>query len=70
LAVDQSVSHYGVGEANINAEYTSDENAFLLLHDSKGFEPGDTTTFDIVSNFIKERRKEGLSLKDQLHAVW
>jgi len=59
-----------VGEANINAEYTSDENAFLVLHDSKGFEPGDTTTFDIVSDFIKERRKGGLSLKDQLHAVW
>jgi hypothetical protein len=59
-----------VEEANINAGYTSDENAFLVLHDSKGFEPGDTTTFDIVSNFIKERRKEGLALKDRLHAIW
>jgi hypothetical protein len=59
-----------VGEANINAEYTSDENPFIVLHDSKGFEPGDIETFDIVSNFIRERRKEGLALKDQLHAVW
>jgi len=59
-----------VGEANIKTEFTSDNNAFLVLHDSKGFEPGDTTTFDIVSGFIKERRKEGISLKDQLHAVW
>jgi len=59
-----------VGEANIETEFTSSENPFLVLHDSKGFEPGDTTTFDIVSNFIRERRKEGLSLKDQLHAIW
>jgi hypothetical protein len=59
-----------VGEANITTEFTSNENAFLVLHDSKGFEPGDTETFDIVSNFIRERREESLSLKDQLHAVW
>jgi hypothetical protein len=59
-----------VGEANIETEFTSNENPFLVLHDSKGFEPGDTGTFDIVSNFIKERRKEGLALKDQLHAIW
>jgi hypothetical protein len=59
-----------VGEADINTEFTSSENKYLLMHDSKGFEPGDTTTFDIVSKFIKERRREGLSLEKQLHAVW
>jgi len=59
-----------VGEANIETEFASNEIPFLVLHDSIGFEPGDTTTFDIVSNFIRERRKEGLSLKDQLHVMW
>jgi hypothetical protein len=68
--LNKLVSPYDVGEANINTEFTSEENEFLLLHDSKGLEPADSRTFDIVSNFIKERRAEGLSLQDQLHAVW
>ena len=58
-----------MGEANIETEFTSSENEFLILHDSKGFEPGDTETYDVVSKFIKQRRNERL-LKDRLHAVW
>jgi len=41
-----------VGAANIEEKSTSSENHFFLLHDSKGFEPGDTQTYDIVREFI------------------
>jgi len=58
------------GEASIDKEYTSKENPFFVLHDSKGFEPGDNGTFGIVSKFIQQRRNPDLPLKDQLHAVW
>jgi hypothetical protein len=59
-----------VGEADIERELTSAENQFFVLHDSKGFEPGNTKTFDIVRDFIVKRRDKDLPLKDRLHAVW
>jgi hypothetical protein len=68
--LNKSVSKYEVGAANIHTEFASSENSFLTLHDSRAFEPLDTTAIDIVISFIKERRKEGISLQDQLHAVW
>jgi hypothetical protein len=64
------VSHYGVGEADIEKGFASNENEFLVLHDSEGFEPGDTQSFDVVYEFIKRRRDESLPLRDQLHALW
>ena len=65
----QLVSHNKPGEANINEEFSSEQNKFFVLHDSKGFEPGDTTTFDIVTKFISERCEKE-ELKDRLHAIW
>jgi hypothetical protein len=59
-----------VGQADIERGLTSDENKFFVLHDSMGFEAGEEKKFDIVSNFVKERRKEGRRLKERLHAVW
>jgi hypothetical protein len=66
----QHVAHYKPGESDIHQQIISEENPFFILHDSKGFEPGDTATFDIVRQFVLERRNENLPLKDQLHAVW
>jgi hypothetical protein len=64
------VSDATTGEANIEDEFTSPENEFFVLHDSKGFEPGDTKTFDTVRKFIEERSNEGVLLDKRLHAVW
>jgi hypothetical protein len=64
------VSGQQVGEANLNDEFTSPENEFFVLHDSKGFEPGDTKTFDTVRGFIEERSDESVWLDERLHAVW
>ncbi|KAG1885421.1 hypothetical protein F4604DRAFT_1573546, partial [Suillus subluteus] len=58
-----------LGEANIDIEFISNQNDRFVLHDSKGFEPGDEDNLKIVQDFI-ERRKNMPMLKDQLYAVW
>jgi hypothetical protein len=70
LIIAQSVAQFKPGESDIHQEFASKENPFFVLHDSKGFEPEDNATFDIVRQFILERRNQNLPLKDQLHAVW
>ncbi|KAI6042240.1 hypothetical protein EDC04DRAFT_2892157 [Pisolithus marmoratus] len=57
------------GEADIEQEFTSPQNDRLILHDSKGFEPGDGGNYETVKSFI-EKRKKMPDVKDQLHAVW
>ncbi|KAG2052281.1 hypothetical protein BDR06DRAFT_1009775 [Suillus hirtellus] len=56
------------GEADIDHEFISPQNDRFVLHDSKGFEPGDEGNVNIVQGFIERRRE--MSLEDQLHAVW
>ncbi|KAJ7832456.1 hypothetical protein B0H14DRAFT_3712156 [Mycena olivaceomarginata] len=66
---DAKVSHHEPGEANIYSEFTSETNPRFILHDSKGFEPADATTFNIVRDFIKNKSDKSLKLQDQLHAL-
>jgi hypothetical protein len=66
----KAVSQYEVGKADIGTELTSDENQFIVVHESEGYKPGDTETFDIVSKFLRDQRHPYLPFKDQLHAVW
>ncbi|KAJ8588887.1 hypothetical protein M405DRAFT_862566 [Rhizopogon salebrosus TDB-379] len=63
------ISNLTPGEANINSELISPQNDKFVLHDSKGFEPGEGGNVNTVQDFIRRR---GLmpDLKDQLHAVW
>ncbi|KAG1892894.1 uncharacterized protein F5891DRAFT_1282272 [Suillus fuscotomentosus] len=65
----QIIEHNKPGEAIIDKEFTSPENDRFVLHDSKGFEPGEVENLTIVRKFI-ERRRNMPDLKDQLHAVW
>jgi hypothetical protein len=57
------------GEVTIDQELISPQNNKFILHDSKGFEPGEEDNLEIVRGFIN-RRREMPGLKDQLHAVW
>ncbi|KAG1722913.1 hypothetical protein EDB19DRAFT_1954343 [Suillus lakei] len=63
------VSIHKPGEANIDHEFISPQNDRFVLHDSKGFEPGEEGNVNIVRGFI-QRRRNMPALKDQLHAVW
>jgi hypothetical protein len=64
------VSYRKPGDADIGKGFTSPENNYIVLHDSKGFEIANAETFNGVIKFIRARRDSNLPLKDQLHAVW
>ncbi|KAG1869347.1 hypothetical protein DFJ58DRAFT_60635 [Suillus subalutaceus] len=64
-----TTSHNMPGEVSIDHEFTSPQNNKFVLHDSKGFEPGEKDNLKIVRDFINRRRAKP-DLKDQLHAVW
>ncbi|KAG2114996.1 hypothetical protein BD769DRAFT_1642260 [Suillus cothurnatus] len=64
-----TASHNKPGEVSIDQELISPQNNKFILHDSKGFEPGEEVNLEIVRGFIN-RRREMPGLKDQLHAVW
>ncbi|KAG1738213.1 hypothetical protein EDB19DRAFT_1909329 [Suillus lakei] len=66
---DAIPSHNTPGVASIDRELISPQNMIFVLHDSKGFEPGEEDNLKIVRDFIDHRR-EMPDLKDQLHAVW
>lgn len=69
LRLIQTVSHHIRGECNIKQEITSEQNPRFVLHDSMGFEPGQTQTYDNAKAFL-ESRGEGAALKDRVHAIW
>ncbi|OAX32018.1 hypothetical protein K503DRAFT_702794, partial [Rhizopogon vinicolor AM-OR11-026] len=57
------------GQADIEIEYISPQNDKFVLHDSKGFEPGEEDSAKIAKEFIQRRRRIE-ALGDRLHAVW
>jgi GTPase SAR1 family protein len=63
------VSEHRRGEADIDKEFVSPENRRFVLHDSQGFEAGDSSCFTTAKDFIGRRRKM-LKLQDKIHAVW
>lgn len=63
------VSKHRRGEADIDKEFISPENERFVLHDSQGFEAGDSSCFFIAKDFIGRRRKMP-KLQDKIHAIW
>lgn len=62
-------SHLTPGVADINVEFTSDQNPNLRFHDSMGYETGETSNFNILKTFITQRSGEYVSPKDRIHVV-
>ncbi|KAG1873220.1 hypothetical protein F4604DRAFT_1925726 [Suillus subluteus] len=62
-------SHDMPGQASIDHEFISPQNDRFVLHDSKGFEPGEQNNLKIVREFI-DRRRNMSAPEHQLHAVW
>ncbi|KAG1840871.1 hypothetical protein C8R48DRAFT_739820 [Suillus tomentosus] len=59
---------YNPGDANIDYEFISPQNDKLVIHDSKGFEPGQEDNLKIVRDFIDRRRN--MPSEHQLHVIW
>ncbi|KAJ6471428.1 hypothetical protein C8R45DRAFT_1014338 [Mycena sanguinolenta] len=64
-----TVAHGRRGKCNIEDEIISVHNAYFVLHDSMGFEPGNTKEFETAKEFFKSRGKRA-PLKDRVHAIW
>ncbi|RDB24104.1 hypothetical protein Hypma_008545 [Hypsizygus marmoreus] len=64
-----TVSHNARGDADIDEEIFSSTNDKFVLHDSRGFEPGEEHNVEIVQDFINQRSRQR-DVKDKLHAVW
>ncbi|KIK34233.1 hypothetical protein CY34DRAFT_98380 [Suillus luteus UH-Slu-Lm8-n1] len=62
-------SHDKPGDASIDHEFISPQNDKFVLHDSKGFEPGEENNLEIVRDFI-DRRRNMSAPEHQLHAIW
>jgi len=62
-------SHYEPGKCDINQEIQLPDDIHFIIHDSRGFEPGEWKYVDIVEKFIQDRRQQP-NLKDKLHAIW
>ncbi|KAH9168574.1 hypothetical protein EDB89DRAFT_2231792 [Lactarius sanguifluus] len=58
------------GEADIQHEFVSPDNQFFVLHDSKGFEPGDLSNFETVRKFIRQRSGPEVPLGERIHGLW
>ncbi|KAG2131590.1 GTP-binding protein [Suillus bovinus] len=57
------------GEHEIENELVFRNNPGFIFHDSRGFEAGGESEFDMVKAFIARRSKE-TRLKDRLHVIW
>ncbi|KAG2124959.1 GTP-binding protein [Suillus cothurnatus] len=57
------------GEHDIENEMVFRNNPGFVFHDSRGFEAGGESEFDMVQAFITGRSKK-TKLRDQLHAIW
>ncbi|KAL4077790.1 hypothetical protein J3A83DRAFT_4369168 [Scleroderma citrinum] len=68
-AFTQRPEHEERGKANIEIPLYSKLNEHFVLHDSNGFESGDSNNLTEVKGFI-ERRKTHADVNEQLHAVW
>ncbi|KAG2052541.1 hypothetical protein BDR06DRAFT_514983 [Suillus hirtellus] len=57
------------GEHDINNEMVFQSNPGFVFHDSRGFEAGGASEFEMVKAFIASRSKE-TQITKQLHAIW
>ncbi|KAJ7226419.1 hypothetical protein C8J57DRAFT_1389595 [Mycena rebaudengoi] len=65
-----SVSHQTRGKCDINEEITSTQNPLFVIHDSMGFEPGQSQNFEAAKEFLELRSGYGVALKDRVHVIW
>ncbi|KAJ7727624.1 hypothetical protein B0H16DRAFT_1590451 [Mycena metata] len=66
----ESISDRARGVSDINKAIESPQNPRFVLHDSMGFEPGETVNLNSIDNFLKVHSGEAVSLEEQVHIIW
>ncbi|KAG9949285.1 hypothetical protein KCU85_g4404, partial [Aureobasidium melanogenum] len=62
-------SHMKQGDHNINEAFESEHHPGIIIHDSRGFQAGDTRELGQFQDFIKKRSGNS-NPKESLHAIW
>ena len=57
------------GVSKIDKEMFFEKSPQFVLHDSQGFEGGETKNLQLVETFLKNRG-EKVHISEQVHAVW
>ena len=57
------------GDHDIDEAFESDKHPGIIIHDSRGFQAGDTKELDQFEKFIKTRSAID-NPKESLHAIW
>jgi tRNA pseudouridine-54 N-methylase len=68
--ISQSVSHQERGVCDIEVEISSPQNPLFVLHDSMGFEPGQSQNFEKAQNFLQSCSGNSVPLHTRVHAIW
>lgn len=66
LSQENSQQH---GRHDIDQPFQSDRHPGIIIHDSEGFQAGDTKEVVAFEKFIKKRLLAP-DMEDQLHAIW
>ncbi|KAJ7871738.1 hypothetical protein B0H13DRAFT_2060102 [Mycena leptocephala] len=64
---------FGVTVKSISHENAANNlrrKSCFVLHDSMGFEPGDTVNLELARKFLEDRTKKSTPLMDRLHVIW
>jgi len=62
-------NHHQHGKHDIDQPFESDKHPGLIIHDSEGFQAGDTKEVVAFEKFLKKRLMAP-DVEDQLHAIW
>ncbi|KAF8521772.1 hypothetical protein BU17DRAFT_87676 [Hysterangium stoloniferum] len=64
------VCHDRPGTADIHTGFRHSSNNRFILHDSEGFEPGESEKLEKVKRFITERTRSEAPDNEKLHVIW
>ncbi|KAF8164375.1 hypothetical protein K438DRAFT_1617545, partial [Mycena galopus ATCC 62051] len=64
------IFHGHRGTCDINKGIHCDQNRRLVLHDSRGFEPGQDENLNKAQEFLEARSREDVPLAARVHCVW
>ncbi|KAJ7731084.1 hypothetical protein B0H16DRAFT_1584347 [Mycena metata] len=71
FGIDKNAASHGErGTCDIKEPIVSEQNKLFALHDSEGYEPGDSKKAKVVQDFLVSHSGDNVALKDQVHVIW
>ncbi|KAJ7717337.1 hypothetical protein B0H16DRAFT_1611451 [Mycena metata] len=71
FGIDKNAASHGErGTCDIKEPIVSEQNKLFALHDSEGYEPGDSKKAKVVQDFLVSHSGDNVALKNQVHVIW